>query len=124
VANSDSQCHDPCIGIIDTACLYSVSGERWWNHYRETLTGLGLSQEILEEQGLEKYRFGNGGTLDSTVRVTVPIVIASRPARITFSVVPSDGLSLLIGRGFLSSVGIQIDCGKSTLRWRVLQPPS
>ena len=118
VTASDAQCHDPCVGIIDTACLYSVAGERWWHHYRDTLVALGLEDEILEESELEKYRFGNGGTLDSKTRVTVPIVVANRPTRIAFSVVPSDGLSLLIGRDFLSALGIQLDCGKGILRWK------
>ena len=36
--------------------------------------------------------------------------------RIAFNVVPSDGLSLLIGRDFLSSLGIRLDCGRGTLR--------
>ena len=113
---TDTQCHDPCVGIIDTACLYSVAGERWWHHYRDALVALGLGGEILEEPDLEKYRFANGGTLDPKTRVTVPIVVAIRP--IAFSAVPSDGLSLLIGRDFLSSLGIQLDSGKGTLRWK------
>ena len=28
VTAHDTQCNDPCVGIIDTACLYSVAGER------------------------------------------------------------------------------------------------
>ena len=77
VTAHDAQCHDPCVGVIDTACLYSVAGERWWHHYRDALVALGLGGEILEEPELEKYRFGNGGILDSKTRATVPIVVAS-----------------------------------------------
>ena len=43
-------------------------------------------------------KFGHGGTLVSSVRVTAPIVIAGQRGKFVFSVVPSRHLPLLIGR--------------------------
>ena len=68
----------------------------WVQRYLDTLNSLGLDQEISEEEEDESYKFGNGGTLPSSRRVTVPICIGDKPTKISFSVVDSPGLSLLI----------------------------
>ena len=46
----------------------------------------------------EKYRFGDGGILSSFLRAEAPVVLCGRPHLIEFSVVPSNGLGLLLGR--------------------------
>ena len=52
----------------------------------------------------EVYRFGNGGLLTSTERVTVPVVLADHPLLLSYSVVESPVLSLLIGRDVVVKV--------------------
>ena len=61
----------------------------------------GLKHEIDETREAERYKFGDGGTLVSSTRVTAPIFVAGKKGRIVFSVVPSKRLPLLIGRDFL-----------------------
>ena len=56
---------------------------------------------------LETYKFGNGGLLKSheRERVTVPVVLAQPPVLISYSVVDSPVLSLLVGRVAIDSLG-------------------
>ena len=63
-----------------------------------------------------RYKFGDGGTLVSSIRVTAPIFVAGKKGRIVFSVVPSKHLPLLIGRYFLTPARAIVDMGEKTLR--------
>ena len=65
-------------GVVDTACRCSVAGDRWYRDYRRILAGLGLDQFVTEIKEKERYRFGNGGILESTIRATCPAVLAGR----------------------------------------------
>ena len=56
----------------------------------------------------EVYRFGNGGLLTSTERVTVPVVLADHPLSLSYSVVESPVLSLLSGRDVVEGLGLDI----------------
>ena len=107
---------DDGIGVCDTACRYSVAGAVWIQRYLDTLHALSLDQEISEEEGDESYKFGNGGTLPSSRRVTVPICIGDKPTKISFSTVDSPGLSLLIGRDFLEEHRAVMDIARKILR--------
>ena len=77
---------------------------------------MGLSDQILEESENELYRFGNGGTLPSKLRVTAPIVLCGRAGRIVFSVVDSPTPALLIGRDFIQPPKIDISLWKGIIR--------
>ena len=88
----------------------------WVQRYLDTLRSLDLDHEVTEQDEDESYKFGNGGTLPSTRRVTVPICIGDKPTKISFSVVDSPGLSLLIGRDFLEEHRAVMDIARKTLR--------
>ena len=60
------------LGIIDTACLFCVAGSDWWASCKILLVDIGLKHEIHETREAERYKFGDGGTLVSSIRVTVP----------------------------------------------------
>ena len=104
------------LGIIDTACLFCVAGSDWWANYESLLEDFGLKHEIDETREAERYKFGDGGTLVSSIRVTAPIFVAGKKGRIVFSVVPSKHLPLLIGRDFLTPARAVVDMGEKTLR--------
>ena len=104
------------LGIIDTACLFCVAGSDWWANYKSLLEDFGLKHEIDETREAERYKFGDGGTLISSIRVTAPIFVAGKNGRIIFSVVPSKQLPLLIGRDFLTPARAVVDMGEKTLR--------
>ena len=82
------------LGIIDTACLFCVAGSDWWANYKSLLEDFGLKHEIDETREAERYKFGDGGTLISSISVTAPIFVAGKKGRIIFSVVPSKQLPL------------------------------
>ena len=69
----------------------------------------------------EVYRFGNGGLLTSTERVTIPVVLADHPLLLSYSVVESPVLSLLIGRDVVEGLGLDIK-GSSEMQQRPLSP--
>ena len=54
------------------------------------------------------YRFGNGGLLTSTERVTVPVVLTDHPLLLSHSVVESPVLSWLVGRDVVEGLGLDI----------------
>ena len=107
---------DEGLGVVDTACLFCVAGQSWYDNYKGLLTKMGLSDQILEESENELYRFGNGGTLPSKLRVTAPIVLCGRAGRIAFSAVNSPALGLLIGRDFIQPSKIDISLWKGIIR--------
>ena len=71
----------------------------------------------------EVYRFGNGGLLTSTERVTVPVVLANHPLLLSRSVVESRVLSLLIGRDVVEGLGLDIKGGSETLEYNGQSQP-
>ena len=77
---------DAGLGILDTACRFSVCGSRWYADYRRRLHELGLSQYFVEQPEDEVYRFGNGTKCASSTRAFVPVVIGG-PRLISFSVI-------------------------------------
>ena len=103
-------------GIIDTACLFCVASSDWWASYKRLLEDFGLKHEIDETREAERYKFGDGGTLVSSIRVTAPIFVAGKKGRIVFTVFPSKHLPLLIGRDFLTPARAVVDMGEKTLR--------
>ena len=85
-------------GVIDTAARYTVAGIAWDRAYRQICAERGIGHLINVTPESEVYRFGTGGLLTSTERVAVPVVLADHPLLLTYSVVESPVLSLLIGR--------------------------
>ena len=106
--NPPKKVPDSCKGTIDTACLFCVAGRQWHEDYKKHLSLQGLRDQVAEVPEYEVYRFGNGGTLPSNTRATVPIVICGKVGKIVYSVVYSPTLSLLIGRDFLEPAKVDI----------------
>ena len=50
----------------------SNTGSDWWANYKSLLEDFGLKHEIDETREAERYKFGDGGTLVSSIRVTAP----------------------------------------------------
>ena len=80
------------------------------------LEDFGLKHEIDETREAERHKFGNGGTLVSSIRVPAPDFVAGKKGRVVFSVVPSKHLPLLIGRDFLTPARAVVDVGDKTRR--------
>ena len=67
------------LGIIDTVCLFCVAGSDWLAKLQEF-----AGDEINETREAERYKFGDGGTLVSSIKVTAPIFVAGKKGRIVF----------------------------------------
>ena len=76
-------------GVIDTAARYTVAGRAWDRAYRRISAERGIGHLINVTPESEVYRFGNGGLLTSTERVTIPVVLADHPLLLSKSVVES-----------------------------------
>ena len=92
-------------GVIDTAARYTDAGRAWDRAYRQFCAERCIGHLINVTPESEVCRFGNGGLLTCTERVTVPVVLADHPLLLSYSVVESPVLSLLIGSS--QNLGIQ-----------------
>ena len=109
-------------GVIDTAARYTVAGRG--RAYRQTCIERGIGHAISVAPESEVYRFGNGGLLTSTQRVTVTVVLADHPLLLTSSVVERRVLSLLIGRrDVVEGLGLDIKGSSKTLEYNGRSQP-
>ena len=110
-------------GVIDTAARYTIAGRAWDRAYRRICAERGIGHLINVTPESEVYRFGNGGLLTSTERVTVPVVLADHPLLLSYSVVESPVLSLLIGRDVVEGLGLDIKGSSKTLEYNGRSQP-
>ena len=112
---------DGARGVIDTAARYTVAGKAWDCAYRQICVGRGVGHLINVTPESEVYRFGNGGLLTSTERVTVPVLLADHPLLLSDSVVESPVLSLLIGTDVVEGLGLDIKGSSKNLgiQWSI-----
>ena len=110
-------------GVIDTAARCTVAGRAWDRAYRQFCAERSIGHLINVTPESEVYRFGNGGLLTSTERVTVPVVLADHPLLLSYSVVESPVLSLLIGRDVVEGLGLDIKCSSKTLEYNGRSQP-
>ena len=102
--------------VIDTACAMSVAGSEWFEDYTGLLRAFCLDHLLQTEPCREQFRFGNGGTLPSLRRVTVPAVICGLPMKISVCIVEGSKLVLLLGRDFLEQAQADVAVGRGLLR--------
>ena len=76
-------------GVIDIAARNTVAGRAWDRAYCQICAERGVGHLINVMPESEFYRFGDGGLLTSTERVTVPVVLADHPLLLSYSVVES-----------------------------------
>ena len=110
-------------GLIDTAARYTAAGRAWDRAYRQICADRGIGHLINVMPESEVYRFGNGGLLTCTERVTVPVVLADHPPLLFYSVVESTALSLLIGRDVVEGLGLDIKGSSKTLEYNGKSQP-
>ena len=115
-------------GVIDTTARYTVASRAWDRAYRQTCIERGIGHAISVAPESEVCRFGNGGLLTSSERVTVPVVLADHPLLLTCRVVESPVSSLLIGRDVVGDLvwtskaaarlwSTMVDHNRMKIRW-------
>ena len=107
-------------GVIDTAARYTVAGRVWDRAYCQICAERDIGHLINVIPESEVYRFGNGGLLTFNERVTDPVVLADHPLLLSYSVVASPVLSLLIGRDVVEGLGLDIKGGSKILEYNGL----
>ena len=96
------------LGIIDTPC----AGSDWWTNNKSLLEDFGLKHEIDETREAERYKFGDGGTLVSSIRVTAPIFCCWQEGQNCFQRGSFETPALVDWSRF----GAVVDMGEKTLR--------
>ena len=110
-------------GVIDIAARYTGAGRAWDRAYRQICAERGIGHLINVTPESEVYRFGNGGLLTSTERVTFLVVLTDHPLLLSYSVVESPVSSLLIGRGVVEGLGLDIKGSSETLEYNGRSQP-
>ena len=106
------------MGALDSACNRTCCGTVWLEHYLQALQSAPQAIKELVEHRAEQevFRFGDGGTQRSSVRVRLPMVIGTDLILTWVSVVPVASLGLLLGRDWLDSIGCVLSFAKKMLR--------
>ena len=97
--------------VIDAAARYTVAGRACGRAYRQICAERGIGHLINVTPESEVYRFGNG------------VVLADHPLLLSYSVVESPVLSLLIGRDVVEGLGLDIKGSSKTLEYNGRSQP-
>lgn len=106
------------VGALDSACNRTCCGPAWMDTYLKKLSdpgrpGIASLASTVDEQ--ERFKFGNGGLVASTKRISMPASVSGKVLLIWVSVVPAASLGCLLGRDFLNAVGAVLNFADRTL---------
>ena len=106
------------VGALDSACNRTCTGSTWLTGYLNALkTAPDFIQRLITNAAEhEVFRFGNGGTQESSKRWRLLIVVGKCLVCIWVSVVPAPSLGLLLGRDFLDGIGAVLSFARKLLR--------
>ena len=97
-------------GILDSGCSNTVCGERWLAKFTEKLSDE-ERQEMKLEPSDQSFTFGDGRTVISNMRVTIPCWMGGVSGEITTDVVDCK-IPLLLSRKSMKKVGMLLDFKK------------
>ena len=103
-------------GVVDTAAARSVAGGAWTTHYLQQLDRLGLTSQVSKQAVDERFRFGDGQSVECYELITAPAVVANTALMISWRHLPGLNLSLLLGRDFLIENGAIVNIVAQTLK--------
>ena len=94
-------------GILDSACVKTVSGEEWINIYLESLS-VQERKLVTSTPASGKFRFGDGPVIYSNRILNLPVHIGKTKATLAVHVVPYN-VPLLISRHSLTMAQAQLN---------------
>ncbi|CAE7838460.1 avt3 [Symbiodinium sp. CCMP2592] len=102
-------------GVPDTACRRTLVGERVVKRMSEALAKSGLRIRYVRER--HDFRFGNAGTLSSSVSALIPVCLGGKRLAIRAAVLPGSGSDtpLLMSKELLRSLQVKLDMGSDIL---------
>lgn len=103
-----------CGAVIDTGCSTTVCGKLWLNDYMQSLTEYERTQ-IKESASDSTFTFGDGVSVKSIKRLTLPCWIGNIEADITTDVVECN-IPLLLSKKSMKKAKMILDFQKDTVR--------
>ena len=103
-------------GILDSGCTKTVCGERWLQDYMENLTEYEKSL-LKEESSPATFTFGDGITVKSKKKLTLPCMIGGIRGRVITDVVHCD-IPLLLSKKSMKSIGMILNFKEDTVKVR------
>ena len=107
-------------GVLDSGCTKTVCGERWVNDYLDNLSDFERSL-VKEESSPASFTFGDGITVKSKKKLTLPCMIGGMKGKVVTDVVTCD-IPLLLSKKSMKSVGMilnfkedNVKIGKKTI---------
>ena len=94
-------------GILDSGCANTVCGESWLQNYMDRLS-VSEKSNIGFQTSNETFTFGDGKTVKSERRITLPCWLAGANCDVTTDVVTCD-IPLLISRKYMTKMRMCID---------------
>jgi len=76
-------------GVLDSGCTKTVCGERWAKDYLENLSDFERSL-VKEESSPASFTFGDGITVKSKKKLTLPCMIGGMKGKVVTDVVTCD----------------------------------
>ena len=102
------------MGILDSACTKTVTGETWLNCFIDTLQD--KDKSLVEYASTDtKFKFGDGVEVTATKKVKFPAVIGSHKVMIESCIVKNE-IPLLLSRGSMKKAGVVLNFGNDTAR--------
>ena len=101
------------LALIDSGCANTVCGERWLTRYIDGLTEFQRAQ-VKEKEGSQMFTFGDGKSVLSKRKITLPCVIGGIPGEITTYVVSCD-IPLLLSIKSLRMMSVVADFGQDKM---------
>ena len=93
--------------VLDSACTHSVCGQPWMDCYLDSLED-DARDEVRQEPGVKRYKFGGGEILKSNALVCIPAEIAGKRFTIDTDVVDSQ-IPLLWSLGDMKKAKVKLD---------------
>ena len=101
-------------GILDSGCTKTVCGERWLTDYLDNLSDYEKSM-VKEESSPATFTFGDGITVKSRKKLTLPCMIGGVKGKVVTDVVQCD-IPLLLSKKSMKSVGMILNFKEDTVK--------
>ena len=99
--------------VLDSGCPRSVCGKTWYDCYLDALPEK-FKKNLELQESEASFRFGNGETLKSLFKVSLPCRLAGNDVKIVTDVVNSE-IPLLLSKNAMKKSSVKLDFGKDSL---------
>ena len=100
------------MGILDSACTRTVTGETWLNVYLDTLSDSDRAS-VKWSKADTKFRFGDGIEVKSVKEIEFPVIIGKKRVRIKANVVKNE-IPLLLSKASMKRAKLVLNFNNDT----------